>query len=68
MIKYGHLKLKENRGKFILKEERKKFYEAVKRELMENRNTFLVYTGLRFIVMIIMIRQFFNQNLNTATP
>ena len=62
MIKYGHLKLKENRGKFILKEERKKFYEAVKRELMENRNTFLVYTGLRFIVMIIMIRQFFNQN------
>ena len=68
MIKYGHLKLKENRGKLTLKEERKKFYVAVKRELMENRNTFLVYTGLRLIVIAIMIRQFFNQNLNTATP
>ena len=62
MIKYGHLKLKENRGKLTLKEERKKFYVAVKRELMENRNTFLVYTGLRLIVIAIMIRQFFNQN------
>lgn len=45
-----------------MKEERKKFYVAVKRELMENRNTFLVYTGLRLIVIAIMIRQFFNQN------
>lgn len=32
------------------------------RELKENRNTFLVYTGLRFLVFIVMIMQIFNKN------
>lgn len=38
------------------------FYKAVMRELKENRNTFLVYTGLRFLVFIVMIMQIFNKN------
>lgn len=38
------------------------FHKAVMRELKENRNTFLVYTGLRFLVFIVMIMQIFNKN------
>lgn len=47
---------------FWLKEKMSLFWKAVWRELHENRSTFLVYTGLRIIVIGIMIRQFFNQN------
>lgn len=40
----------------------KKFKEAVTRELRENKATFIVYTSLRIIVLIIMILQIFNKN------
>ena len=45
-----------------LKQKIKKFSKAVKRELKENKSTFLVYTGLRFLVFIVMIMQIFNKN------
>lgn len=45
-----------------MKQKIKRFNRAVIRELKENRNTFLVYTGLRFLVFVVMIAQIFNQN------
>lgn len=45
-----------------MKQKIKCFHKAVMRELKENRNTFLVYTGLRFLVFIVMIMQIFNKN------
>ncbi len=45
-----------------MKQKIKNFHRAVIRELKENRNTFLVYTGLRFLVFIVMIMQIFNKN------
>lgn len=44
----------------------KKFNKAVMRELRENRNTFLVYTGLRLLVLIIMVLQIFNRNFENV--
>lgn len=38
------------------------FWEAVKNELHENKKTFMVYTGLRLLVILMMILQIFNQN------
>lgn len=38
------------------------FWKTVKAELKENKNTFLVYTGLRFLVICVMILQIFNRN------
>lgn len=40
----------------------KKFSKLVKKELKENKSSFLVYIGLRLLVIIIMILQFFNGN------
>lgn len=45
-----------------MKQKIRSFHRAVMRELKENRNTFLVYTGLRFLVFIVMIMQIFNKN------
>lgn len=45
-----------------MKQKIKNFYGAVMRELKENKSTFLVYTGLRLLVIIMMILQLFNQN------
>lgn len=44
------------------KEKRRKFWNEVKSELRENRNTFLVYTGLRLLVILLLIMQIFNRN------
>lgn len=38
------------------------FYKAVRRELRENKSTFWVYTGLRLLVIIMMVLQLFNRN------
>ncbi len=43
-------------------EKMKRFWEAVKLELHENKKTFIVYTGLRLLVIIMMIMQIFNRN------
>ena len=40
----------------------KNFWAAVKNELHENKRTFVVYTGLRLLVIIMMLLQIFNQN------
>ena len=45
-----------------MKQKMQKFWKSVKGELKENKNTFLVYTGLRFLVICMMILQIFNQN------
>ncbi len=39
-----------------------KFYKMVIAELKENKGTFLVYSGLRLLVVGVMIMQLFNQN------
>ena len=39
-----------------------KFYQAVLRELKENRSTFLVYTIMRAFVLMVMVLQIFNGN------
>lgn len=49
-----------------MKERFKKFGTIVKAELRENRNTFLVYTGLRFLVICVMVMQMFNRNYQNA--
>ena len=35
---------------------------AMKKELKEHRSSFLVFSILRFLVILVMIRQFFNGN------
>lgn len=40
----------------------KNFWTAVKNELHENKKTFVVYTGLRLLVIIMMLLQIFNHN------
>lgn len=49
-----------------MKEKFKKFGKAVNRELKENRSTFLVYTGLRLLVIGVMILQIFNKNFENV--
>lgn len=44
------------------KEKREKFTKAVQTELKENRRTFLVYSILRVLVILMMVLQLFNQN------
>lgn len=44
------------------KEKRKKFYQAVQAELRENKKTFIVYSVLRVLVIIVMVLQLFNHN------
>ena len=44
------------------KEKRQKFWKQVRIELTENKNTFLVFSGMRIVVILMMILQFFNQN------
>jgi len=44
------------------KEKRKKFYRALQTELRENKRTFIVYSVLRIMVIVIMTLQLFNQN------
>ena len=48
------------------KEKCQRFWRAVKTELHENRNTFMVYTGLRLLVILVMIMQIFNQNFENV--
>lgn len=45
-----------------MKQKIQKFYRAILRELTENRSTFLVYTGLRLMVLGVLILQIFNRN------
>lgn len=45
-----------------MKEKLQRFGRAVQKELTENRSTFLVYTGLRLLVLAVMVLQVFNQN------
>lgn len=45
-----------------MKQKMRNFWKAVMFELKENRSTFLVYTGLRFLVLCVLIMQIFNQN------
>lgn len=42
------------------------FYRAVMAELKEHRSTFLIYMGLRLMVMIVFVMQLFNQNYESA--
>ena len=44
------------------KEKWTNFKQALKTELRENKKTFIVYSVLRVLVIIMMILQFFNQN------
>ena len=44
------------------KEKRKSFYRALQTELRENKRTFIVYSVLRIMVIVMMILQLFNQN------
>ena len=44
------------------KEKRQKFWKAVQMELTENRSTFLVFSGMRLVVITMMVLQFFNHN------
>lgn len=48
--------VKEVRKKF------QKFWSEVESELKENRTTFLVYTGLRILVIATLVLQLFNRN------
>lgn len=45
-----------------MKEKMKLFYREMQNELMEHRSTFLVYTGMRLLVLLILIMQAFNRN------
>lgn len=45
-----------------MKQKMQHFWKTVKAELKENKNTFLVYTGLRFLVICVMVLQIFNRN------
>ena len=40
-----------------MKEKSRRFYRAVLRELTEHRSSFLVYIGLRLLVLLVLIRQ-----------
>ncbi|MBQ9990496.1 MAG: hypothetical protein IJP31_06100 [Lachnospiraceae bacterium] len=44
------------------KEKRHEFWKKVQIELTENRSTFLVYSGMRVVVILMMVLQFFNHN------
>ena len=44
------------------KQKRQPFREALKMELRQNKSTFIVYTILRILVILVMIRQFFVGN------
>ena len=44
------------------KDKRKRFYQALQTELRENKKTFIVYSILRVMVIIMMILQLFNRN------
>ena len=48
------------------KEKRRKFRQALETELKENRKTFIVYSVLRVLVIVMMILQLFNQNYENA--
>lgn len=45
-----------------MQEKKRTFWQTVNREFRENKSTFLVYTGLRLLVLGIMILQLFNHN------
>lgn len=40
----------------------KQFWNDVERELKENKNTFMVYSGLRLLIILMMVLQLFNKN------
>ena len=51
------------------KEKRKKFNQALQTELRENRKTFIVYSVLRVLVIIMMILQLRGRtDINVCTP
>lgn len=45
-----------------MKKRFQKFWSEVMTELHENKKTFMVYTGLRLLVIIMLLLQIFNQN------
>ncbi len=45
-----------------MKKKFQKFWREVENELKENRTTFLVYTGLRILVIATLVLQLFNRN------
>ena len=47
-------------------EKMKKFHDMVIQELKENRSTFLVYTGMRLLILGILILQIFNGNFENV--
>lgn len=49
-----------------MKKRMRKFYKEVAAELRENRTSFLVYAGLRLLVIGIMILQIFNGNFENV--
>lgn len=49
-----------------MKQKIRRFYWAVRRELRENKTTFLLYAGLRLMVVIILILQIFNRNFENV--
>jgi len=48
------------------KEKKKNFRQALETELRENRKTFIVYSILRVLVIVVMILQLFNHNFENA--
>ncbi len=63
--KIGETLNNESEEKEIMKRKKQKrqpFREAFKMELRQNKSTFWVYTILRILVMIVMVRQFFIAN------
>jgi len=48
------------------KEKKKNFRQALETELRENRKTFIVYSILRVLVIVMMILQLFNHNFENA--
>lgn len=49
-----------------MREKLRNFNKAVNRELRENKSTFLVYTGLRLLVVGMMVLQIFNKNFENV--
>lgn len=48
------------------KEKKQRFAEALQTELRENKRTFIVYSILRVLVILIMVLQLFNHNYENA--
>lgn len=49
-----------------MREKMKTFWKSVRAELRENKSTFLVYTGLRLLVLAVLVLQILNKNYENA--